>query len=523
MIKRYLTILLPLFVLTSMYSQVLNEPVSEKYSILKIFPDSPTQLNEMIMMEIDFDHLHGDMENGIQLYLTHSDIIKLDKLNIKYKIEVEDFHKFYDERQAKALNNLPSNYPQKTAANFGYGSMGGFYTFSEIEAKLDEMSTLFPSICTQKYSIGTSIEGRTIWAVKISDNPNVDEPEDVAYYDALHHAREPLSMAATINYMFWLLENYGTDPAVTYIINNRELYFVPVVNPDGYEYNRATNPNGGGLWRKNRRGGYGVDLNRNYGYQWGFNNSCASSSTSSNTYKGTAPFSEPETAAVRDFVANISPTVAFSTHATAGSYLMPYGYNSTPPEFTTYAEWASDFLSENDYPYGTTSQMLGYTSCGTTRDYLHTTGVYTWTPEIDGSGFWPAQSEIFDLVDENIYPMFYQAWISGGFADVQSHEVIGDAEAGGNFQLKVELKNKGAGSAANNIEVHVVPSNSQVVASSPVNYGSIAALKMVQPTGVLVVTVSHGEQTMMIVIVDLDLLEILMVAIPQIVQLITSH
>ena len=485
-LRSIITFSLSLFYLLSVSAQngtISDNPVPEKYAIVKLFLDSPIQLNEMAMEEIDFDHIHGDLEDGIQLHLTHKDVEKLNNLEIKYEILVEDYHKYYEKRQAKAMANLPDAANSKTAANFGYGSMGGFYTLSEIEAKLDEMHSLFPSITTAKYSIGTTTEGRPIWALKISDNPNVDEPESVAYYDALHHAREPLSMAATVNYMFWLLENYGTDPAVTYIIDNRELYFVPVVNPDGYEYNRSTNPNGGGLWRKNRRGGYGVDLNRNYSYQWGFNNSCASNDTNSSTYRGAAPFSEPEAAAVRDFVAQISPTVAFSTHATAGSFLMPYGYNSTPPDFPTYAEWASDFLAENDYPYGTTSQMLGYTSCGTTRDYLHTEGIYAWTPEIDGSGFWPATSEIFALVDENIFPMFYQAWISGGYADVQSHTVVGSAEAGSNFELEVELKNKGAGNVTTNTVVQLIPSNSQITVSGPISYGTIAARAKKDNTG----------------------------------------
>ena len=450
-----------------------TQPKSEKYSVLKVFVTSPLQLREMAEAEIDFDHIHGDLESGVEMYLTHKDVVKLDALGIAYEIVIDDFHKFYEQRSIEDQKNLGNS--KSVAANFGYGSMGGFYTLAEIESKLDEMHTLFPDITTAKYSIGTSIEGREIWALKISDNPNVDEPEPVAYYDALHHAREPLSMAATVNYMFWLLENYNVDPAVTYIINNRELYFVPVVNPDGYEYNRQTNPNGGGLWRKNRRGGFGVDLNRNYGYQWGFNNSCASSTTTSSTYKGTAPFSEPESAAVRDFVNIIQPTIAFSTHATAGSYLMPYGYNSSPPDFPTYAEWASDFLSENDYPYGTTSQMLGYTSCGTTRDYLHNEGIYAWTPEIDGSGFWPAQSEIFDLVAENVYPLFYQAWISGGYADVQSHLITGDAVPGGSIQLEVELKNKGAGDDATNTVLEVVPNSSLITVDGTRSYGSIAA------------------------------------------------
>lgn len=392
-----------------------------KYAVVKVFISSHDQIHELSQLHIDIDHYHGDHLSGVVLHLDERDLQILDASSFEYEILIEDYHSYYEEVQKKDASKIASvQRSMKTANNFGYGSMGGFYTLAEIEAKLDDMHILFPNITTAKYSIGTTWEGRNIWALKISDNPDIDENEPVAYYDAMHHCREPISMAATINYMFWLLENYATDPQVQYIIDNRELYFVPVVNPDGYEYNRQINPNGGGLWRKNRRnnggGVYGVDLNRNYSFQFGFDANCASSDPGSNTYKVPNPFSEPETQAVRDFVAQINPEVMFSTHSTSGSfanYLMPYGFDTSPPEFSTYSEFATDFLADNDHPFGVTAQMLGYTSCGTTRDFFHNQGVYAWGPETGGNGFWPPQSEIFAKVDAELYPPFLSGMDSG--------------------------------------------------------------------------------------------------------------
>ena len=178
------------------------------------------------------------------------------------------------------------------------------YTFDEVLIELDSMRLLYPSLISAKQSIGTSIEGKDIWIVRISDNPDVDEQEPEVLYTALHHAREPQSMMTLMYFMYYLLENYGTDPEATFLVENRELYFVPVLNVDGYLYNQQTNPNGGGFWRKNRHnngdGSFGVDLNRNYGYQWGYDNTGSSPNPSNNTYRGTAPFSEPETQAIRD-------------------------------------------------------------------------------------------------------------------------------------------------------------------------------------------------------------------------------
>ena len=79
----------------------------------------------------------------------------------------------------------------------------------------------YPNLITQKFSIGTTIEGKQIWAVKISDNPNVNENEPAVGFDALTHAREPQSMMTLIYFMYYLLENYGTNPEVTYLVNNR--------------------------------------------------------------------------------------------------------------------------------------------------------------------------------------------------------------------------------------------------------------------------------------------------------------
>jgi murein tripeptide amidase MpaA len=120
----------------------------------------------------------------------------------------------------------------------------------------------------------------------------------------MHHAREPGGMMALIYFMWWLLENYNTDAEAKALLDSRRITVVPIVNPDGYTFNIQNSPGGGGLWRKNRRrnanNSFGVDLNRNYGTVDFWNSAFGGSSTSpsSDTYRGTDPFSEPETAAL---------------------------------------------------------------------------------------------------------------------------------------------------------------------------------------------------------------------------------
>ena len=450
------------------------------YSKVKVDVAVSGTVQRLADLNFDIDHYEGDADRGISFFVTAEELNRLASQGFNYEIIIPDFNEYYEEQQLLDIEKMEFiRRTQFTANGFDFGSMGGFYTYDEVESKLDEMKSDYPNLITAKSSIGTTIDGNTIWMAKISDNPDINEMEPAVYFDGLHHAREPLSMATNINFMFWLLEHYATDTSVQYLIDNREIYFVPIVNPDGYKFNELTNPNGGGLWRKNRNvdagGCIGVDLNRNYGFEFAHDGSCASGDPCSNTYHGEGPFSELETIAVRDFISQVEPNTAFSMHSTAGTYLMPYGYDTSPPAYEIYSEWASSFLDECEYTYGVTYQMLGYTSCGTTRDYLHSEGIYGWTPEIGGSGFWPQQSEILDLVGENVRPMLYQSWIAGAYLDIQHHEQIGAALPGENFQLVVELKNVGVGATAVNSSVILQASDPDIMVPTATGFGNIPA------------------------------------------------
>jgi murein tripeptide amidase MpaA len=216
-----------------------------------------------------------------------------------------------------------------TPSHFNLGSMGGYLTYNELLSELDEMAATYPNLITTKAPISTFLthENRPIYYVRLSDNPTVDEGEPKVLYTAIHHAREPMSLMETVFFMWYLLENYGSNDEVTYIVNHMQLYFVPCINPDGYVYNQTTNPNGGGMWRKNRRnnggGVYGVDLNRNYSYGWGTTGT--STNTNNETYCGPSAFSEPETQAMRWLVQNNNFITAFNAHTYGSDILFPIG------------------------------------------------------------------------------------------------------------------------------------------------------------------------------------------------------
>ena len=387
-----------------------------KYSEVRIYTPNPADITALQEKGMEFDHVKKQ-ENGFDVVLSSKDMEILKSTGLSYKILVADLTADFQQRSAlsesewKSLEREMKN--TYSIEGFEFGSMGGFYTFAEVVTELDSMRLLYPNLITAKQSLGQSIEGREIWMVKISDNPDVNEQEPEVLYTALHHAREPESIMAVIYYMYYLLENYGTDPEVTFLVNNRELYFVPVINPDGYVYNQQTNPNGGGMWRKNRRnnggGTYGVDLNRNYGYKWGYDNNGSSPNPSSETYRGTAPFSEPETQAIRDLCNAHNFKLTLNYHTYGDLLIYPWGYNDNlTPDSLLYIALASDMTQFNGYTYGTGSQTVGYIVNGDSDDWMYgeqtTKGkIMAMTPEV-GSSFWPSPSQIYPLAQENIYP-----------------------------------------------------------------------------------------------------------------------
>jgi carboxypeptidase T len=211
-----------------------------------------------------------------------------------------------------------------------------YHNYAEMTADINGVANANPGIVTKPFSLGTSYQGRDVWAVKVSDNPNVDEPEPEVLFSAGQHAREHLTIEMALYLLHELTSKYGSDPRITNIVNSRETYIIFNVNPDGSEYDVATGSYR--MWRKNRQPNagstaVGTDLNRNWSWQWGC---CGGSSGtfSSETYRGAAPFSAPETQRVRDFVASrvVGGVQQIKAHIDFHTYselvLWPYGYTT---------------------------------------------------------------------------------------------------------------------------------------------------------------------------------------------------
>lgn len=487
--KTRLSVLIIIFILFFSFSRFNTfapgelAPV-EKYSTVKVFVRSAEDLKRLQQNDITVEHFHGNYTEGITLVINQLEIERLKSSGIQYSVEIPDMDLYYKNRPLpgeQEMNAAGLVMQNDNIRGFSYGSMGGYYTYTEVVQKLDSMRLQYPTLITAKQNRGTTEEGRTIWSVKISDNADVNESgtEPAIYFDALHHAREPQAMAGTVYFMYWLLDNYNTNPEAKYLVDNREIYFVPVVNPDGYVRNQTTNPNGGGNWRKNRKnngnGCFGVDLNRNYNYGWGFN-SGSSSDPCSDTYRGPSAGSEPETQAIKNLVTAIQPKISFSVHSEAGRYLNPYGYNDSTVAYEIYSDFSGDFASENNFTYGTVIEMLDYYSSGTTRDWLHSIGCYAWTPEVGGGSFWPSQAQIIPAANEMLPSYKYLAWVGGAYAKFQNYTITGNGyvERNDTLRLNIGIRNKGLSLPANSVTISVSTSYPNITAiNSSHNYGSI--------------------------------------------------
>ena len=259
----------------------------------------------------------------------------------------------------------------------------GFHTYLEMVAEVKAAALAYPNI-VERFSIGKSWKGRELWAVKISDNVTLDESEPEVIFDGLHHADEHMSLEMTLAILGWLTKGYGHDGRITSLVNNREIFIIFAMNPDGatYDIRDRTYHH----WRKNFQptpgSSYvGTDLNRNYDYRWGC---CGGSSSNpaSSRYRGPSRFSAPETRAFRDFVNSrviggrqqIKTAVSF--HTTGRLVMWPYGYtyvdvpaDMTATDHRTFVAMGKAMAASNGYKPEQASDL--YISSGTSRDWLY--------------------------------------------------------------------------------------------------------------------------------------------------------
>jgi carboxypeptidase T len=325
---------------------------------------------------------------------------------------------------------------------------------SQVENLLKNYAAAYPTIA-QTFSVGKSLEGRDIWAIKITSNvsaANTGKPRIL--FNGMHHAREVMSVEIPLDIIDQLLTQYGKDPKVTQWVNTTEIWVLPMFNVDGN--NKVwTQQN---MWRKNVRGGYGVDINRNYPYAWA---SCSGSSSSKGAqdYHGPSAASEPETLVMMNLVKTIRPTFDISYHSYSEIVIYPYGCegqhvpNREVVEGTG-QEMAKLLVSDNGrngYRAGTSSELL-YSTDGTDIDWMyHEYQVIPYVIEVnsDGEGFQPGYARWRDITVKRqrgawqLLLTKLQGPSIAGFASANANVRIERVSGGASFVQDQKANNEG--------------------------------------------------------------------------------
>ena len=331
--------------------------------------------------------------------------------------------------------------------------LNGYRTYDDVLTELQQIEIDYPDIC-KLYDIGES-QGKLysdagnsnyddyyheIWVLKVSDNVEIEEDEPSVYYMGEHHAREPISLEVAMAVLYHILDNYGVDPTITENVNNTQIWFAPLVNPNGH---KIVTDEDDLWWRKNicdnDENGFitpsswndypdGVDPNRNYGFEWGYVG--ASGNINSQTYHGPYAFSEPEVVAMKELMDSHHFIAGISYHSYSELVLFPFGYNNgvVAPDHDALEELAIAVAT----PMGYTPQAAWelYPCMGTTDDYsygMH--GTFSFTVEL-ATEFIPPAAQVQGICDENIQPAMIlldrvnHSVLTGHITDFNTGEVV---------------------------------------------------------------------------------------------------
>lgn len=482
------------------------------YKKVKIYLQEANQISRLVNAGVTVDHFRIARDNSISLFITDEEYSIVKQLGFRTDVLIDNWAEYYNKRQAPTEADfqrfIQAGRQASGVSNFTFGSMGGYYTLAEAEAQLDSMRAKFPSLITAKMPIGKTVEGRNMYAVKISANADIENSRPEVLFTSETHSREAEGLMQLIYFMYYLLENYNTDAQVKYLVDNRNIYFIPLSNPDGYEYNYKQAPNGGGMWRKNRAknsdGSFGVDLNRNYGpyAYWDSPNLGSSSSPFSDTYRGPAPFSEPETQIIRDFLASRKFKTALNYHTYGNDLIYPYSaFDYETPDSLVFREYSSIMTRFNHFICGTDLQTVGYSTRGSSDDFFYdgdtlTRGkIISMTPEIgaEDDDFWPLQSRIIPIALESIYPNLFIIGAAGPYVKLENYSLNKPYfSPGETLSMKITVNNIGLAPAASAKFRLVSLSNYAAVSSEQISVASLKERTKTELPSQFTITIKNG-------------------------------
>ncbi|MGK2949212.1 MAG: M14 family zinc carboxypeptidase [Acidimicrobiales bacterium] len=420
--------------------------------------DTPTRADKDRLSALGLDLTEHAGHDYIEVVLhTAADLQALRDAGFTWDVRIADMLA----RQLERIE-LDAAYAASTDASPLPSGRTGYRVLDDFASEIDALVAQYPALA-KRVSIGESVEGRDLTGIEIGKDVNA--PEDgrpVFLMFGAHHAREWPSAELPMEFAHDLLASYGSDQRITNLLDRGRAVIVPVSNPDGYDASRTsgaivdlrdeslepiTQPiddelgqdgftsilatPGNAYKRKNCRyidgqtqpagtcvalpspGGYGVgvDLNRNYGALWG--GPGTDNNPASPVYRGPAPFSEPETQAIRNLISTRQVTTLITNHTFSNLILRPVGVQPStiapdgdpigfaPDECFTAVDGrdkgmqalGEQMAAQNGY-----SNQFGwelYDTTGTTEDYSYNaTGGYGYTFEVGPDEFHPPYEEV---------------------------------------------------------------------------------------------------------------------------------
>ncbi|MFN2524790.1 MAG: M14 family metallopeptidase [Actinomycetota bacterium] len=450
-----------------------------KLALVRVKVTSPEQASYLMTR---FDESHNHSASEIELVLWPRDRAALDQTGYEYRVVTEDLV-----ARDRELNKGP--HPLQVLPGPDYSD---YRRLPDYNREMQEIADANPSIVKHFQLKRLSLEGRPIFGLEIAHNVKSDDGRPVFYMDALHHAREWPASEFTMIFAHYLVEGYGKNPEITSLLRKTRVILVPVVNVDGFNYSResVTSAHSAlrqdpielplslagleGYWRKNRRSetgitapvvqvnpdAYGVDPNRNYAYLWGDQQGGSSNNIFDQTYRGEAPFSEPEVANVRDIVTANNVTGLITNHTVQASVLRAGG--GLAPEdriLKGLGQKMADLLKFMNNP------TVGYPTTGTTDDWSYALmSVLGYTIEHGGSGFHCAYDECVGMPTDRTMKAFMV--LLRASADPQYHSVLTGKVADGPAKLTLSRKVKTPLSPGNPLDKEFVTEKVRITINS---------------------------------------------------------
>ncbi|XP_030282793.1 carboxypeptidase A1-like [Sparus aurata] len=404
-----------LLAFAALFVAVLGKETFEGHQVLRITAKDEAQLalikdlEDMIHFELDFWRGVTDVASPVDVRVPFHSLqsvkVYLETKAIEYATMIEDLQALLEKEQEE-MDAVARAGGARSTDSFDYAN---YHTISEIYNFQDMLVRENPNLVS-KIVIGQSYEGRPLSVLKFSTGAN----RPGLWIDTGIHSREWVTQASGTWFAKKIATAYGSDPALTAILNNMDIFLLIMTNPDGFAYTQTNNR----MWRKTRKPNpgsscVGVDPNRNW--DAGFGEPGASNNPCSETYRGPRANSESEVKSIVDFVRSHGNLKSFiSIHSYSQMLLYPYGYTSTPAkdqaELHSLAKKAITDLASlygTRYRYGSIINTI-YPASGGTIDWTYNQGIkYSYTFELRDTGRYG-----FILPANQIIPTAQETWLA---------------------------------------------------------------------------------------------------------------